>query len=607
MKKFKTLLIGLLAIGGITSARAENINFQITIDDASHVSVYVGSEAYTLVNGTNDITAPEYASVSISAISPWAIEKVYEATSDYTQVEKCTSTSLYPYGGEHYQITTYNLDDARTATATINIDDPTKVNAMRGGTYERVSFENTTNTYKFDPKTESVLTVSSSDYSVPLYEVKVDGTPVNSSYGTYYVNLTNGCTVDITANVPDKDVTVTFVYGENSKGCISSVSINEESYEDFSADTQSITMKAGQKITLRTNSDFGMDAFKVNGQSTYFYDGYNQLIMDDTEFTFEAHPYGKISVTISVEDPSTIIVGKGAYNISYCSEILTLQSGDNEVELSENNSIICWGAAAGCYIEEVEVDGILQGTYDTYATLVNGSTVKFKSGKIVMDKTAVMWIDNKEAVDTYFNLQGQDRNSIPVESGYNVIPFYEGMIPMDLSWYSENNPVVGKVYINNMQARPQYEDGTSYSLYIEDGDVVKVFFAAEPVECNVTFEVDENVTLSATTDRITPVADLTAALTVFAGTEVALSHMTDDEITVKVNDTELTPGEDGLYTFTVTGPTTVKATPGEQDGIREISSQANGTTAVFDLQGRRVSTPVKGGIYIVNGHKTLVK
>ncbi len=42
-------------------------------------------------------------------------------------------------------------------------------------------------------------------------------------------------------------------------------------------------------------------------------------------------------------------------------------------------------------------------------------------------------------------------------------------------------------------------------------------------------------------------------------------------------------------------------------GIREITADANGSTVVYDLQGRRVAKTAKGGLYIVNGVKTLVK
>lgn len=45
----------------------------------------------------------------------------------------------------------------------------------------------------------------------------------------------------------------------------------------------------------------------------------------------------------------------------------------------------------------------------------------------------------------------------------------------------------------------------------------------------------------------------------------------------------------------------------ETTGIREISAAENGKTVVYDLQGRRVAKTAKGGLYIVNGVKTLVK
>ncbi len=607
MKKITSLLAGLFLMSGMT-AWADPINIKVSVDDPEHVTVTSAGATISFDESTNvyDINVEQYSTVRIAGVEPWAIKQLTNETQNYSMASNVKSYDIYAsVDGNEFSVTTYNPDETRTATATITVDNAAKVRAMRGGTYEYLTFADGVNTYKFDPATESTLMLGSADYSKPLYEVKLNGEVKTSNYGQYELQLIDGCSVDITAEVPDIDVTITFVYGENAAGAISSVTIDGITVEDFTAETTSLAMKAGQTLVINGSNDFKIDEFSVNGTVTYFYGSYQQTIMEDTEFAVQAHPYGKIKATVIVEDPSTIRLGKG-YNIDYGAEPITLNPGETEIELSENNSMICWGAASGCFIESVEIDGILQGTYTTNASLREGSVVKFTSGKIVMDQTMIFWIDNKDAADTYFSLQSNDRQQIEIQNGYNEIPFYSGMLPIGLSWHS-NQPVVGQVFVNGIMTSPMYEGSNSYSFDARDKDVVKVFFAAEPVECAVAFDIAEGITLSAKADRITEVSDLTAPLTVFAGTEIAMLVEADKEFTLTAGETELTPDEDGVYTLTVTEPLTIAATIKPQDGISEINSATNGHEAIYDLHGRRVAKVTKGGIYIVNGVKTIVK
>ena len=45
----------------------------------------------------------------------------------------------------------------------------------------------------------------------------------------------------------------------------------------------------------------------------------------------------------------------------------------------------------------------------------------------------------------------------------------------------------------------------------------------------------------------------------------------------------------------------------DTDGIHEMIPDRTSPTVTYDLTGRRVSSPSKGGIYIVNGKKMIVK
>lgn len=601
MKKLTAVLTCLLILCGLSSHAQEKVNVRLNIDDATHVTVSVEGETLTLNSGENNVQVDNYASIVISPVAPWALKEVFNNASGYPMSIYGTCT-VYASEGADFTVTTYDIEATRTASATISVDDASQVRIQRSSDYTTVTLENGDNTFKFNPETEAQIKIASSNYGA-LYEVLLDGEPVEASYATYIVNLTDGCTVKITAIVPDKDVTVSITYGENAEGAISGASVNSEAVSGF--DGKTVAMKAGQQLKLEFSDAYKLESFSVNGTATQVYSYWEQTIMNDTEIHIEARPYDKVHATVIIETPEAITFGSGYNTSAYNFKAIELTGTETAIEVPETNTQVCWSAKSGYYIEKVEVNGQTLESYYEQTYVSEGDVIKFHVGKISYDKTLIVWIDKKEIADQYFSLSGYDRSEITITNGYNEVTFHNGMLPLGLAWHTEN-PIVGKVYYNGLQMRPLYEESDNYAIHAEDGDVVKIFFAAEPVECAVTFEVEEGLSFSAKADRVTAVEDLSAPLTVFAGTELALLHASDDEITVTANETELTPGEDGLYNLTVTEPTVIKAAAKDQDGIREVSAAEGTEGAIFDLQGRRVGKSAKG-LLIINGKKTLVR
>lgn len=603
---YETTIMDDTKIAFIANYEDNSVTINVDIDDASHVTARNTStdETIDLVTGNNAIKADRWQTIEFAGVAPWAIKEVINTDTNQPEYLSSGKWSKYINGAGNYTLTTYDIEASRTATATVNVDNASKVLFRRSADYSIIALADGVNTIKFNPETETEFVVMPSG-SAPLWEVTFNGEPMTASYGTYYLNFTDGCTVDITANIPDKDVTVTFEYNEGGEGCVGDVKVDGTGVENF--DGKILNMKAGQQLSITQHSDFKIDAFAVNGESTYFYNPYTATVMDNMTISFTAHELAKIKATVIVDDPAHVIVAKGGYSIENGATPLELTAGENEIEVSEANPIICWKAVNGCYISEVKIGENVQSEYTNYATIKEGDVVTFTTGEIVMDQSAIFWIDNKAAAASYFNLQGTDNNrtAIDVATGYNRIAFYEGMLPLGLSWYGEE-ATVGKVYINGLQVSPQYQGSTTYELFIEDGDVVKLFLATEPVDCTVTFDIEEGIELSAITDGITEVADLSKPLTVFAGTSLDLTKLSEEEIDLKVNGQEVTPGEEGYATIFVTGPTTVEASVKEQNAISEIGVDGSEADAIYDLQGRRLNKAGKG-IYIINGKQTLRK
>lgn len=614
MKKFRTMLCAAAAaIFGLAANAQEpaKVNFTLDIDDASHVKVYVNYAEYTVQTGANPITVDEYTQVQIEGVSPWEVKSVADAASgtamgDIYQGTWSQNINSYDYPGKTLKVVTYNPDDARTGSFTVNVDNASMVQFMRMNGYRMIELKDGENTIKFDPATETLYGISPINYQVPLYQVKV-GDEVKEPQGSRYeITVKEGDIVDITAVIPPTPVTCTFTFdGEDIEGCISSLTANGETVEIVDGKA---TVLAGQTLVINFSNGYAIDEFKVNGSTTYTYgSSYQQVIMADTEFSIKAHAYAKIAAKVNISDPAAITLYRG---YSYDNNVIELTAGENTIEVFENNSIISWQCNTGYLLNSVDVNGTALSSYDTYYTVAANDVITFNVDKLVLDQKAQIWINNREAAATHFNLENSNRNQYTISTGYNEVEFIASWSPFLLNWY-DSGITTCAVYLNNAAVTHNYADNGAtpasgnYTLNIANGDVVKIFLNEEPVECSVTFTVAEGAAATVVADRIAPVEDLTAAYTCFKGTELTITPA--DGSIVKVGENQIQPDENGICTLTVNDPATAIAVEADPKmAISEISATANGAAAAYDLQGRRVLRPAKG-LYIINGKKTLVK
>lgn len=603
----KLAALGLLLAGSLT-ANAINVTFRVS--DADAVLMDINGTVTTLQAGNNSFNLDEYTYATFSGVSPYIITGVTNSSGTPESIYGgMWYKSIYSSDeGQVYTISVKDLDETRTASCTVKVDDPSLVDATLAGTNSPVSFTEGSNTLKFDPTTETTLTLSSTNYQKPLYKVTLDGVDVPSDGGSFNVPLTQGCVIDITAKIPAVPVNVTFTYSDEGLGALSSVAVEGQTVTDFNG--TSLSMKAGQSLVLKPNSLYNITGFKINDETISWTGGYDYTIgcvTGDTQIYIEAHPYGTVNATLNVSDPNQITVYRG---YSYQNDVMTLTGTSNAIQMPENNAMISWEVANGCYIESVKVDG--SDYSGNYLTITEGMVIDIVTKAIVMDKTAQVWIDDRSKIVNYFSLQTNTHEDLgeSIKSGYNELKFYSGYVPFLLTWYTENT-VVGKVYINDELQSPMYEGSNNYQLNLENLDIVKIFYAAEPVNCTVNFTVEDDLDPQVMRDVIRDVTDLTQPLNCFAGTQIDINKATQ-AFDVKVNDQALTPLVDtGNYRFNVTEPQTdVVISKKSTIGIGNIDAEGNVSAPVYNLQGVKVSDTLEGlpaGIYITAGKKVMVK
>ena len=333
----KLAALGLLLAGSLT-ANAINVTFRVS--DADAVLMDINGTVTTLQAGNNSFNLDEYTYATFSGVSPYIITGVTNSSGTPESIYGgMWYKSIYSSDeGQVYTISVKNLDETRTASCTVKVDDPSLVDATLSGTNSPVSFTEGSNTLKFDPTTETTLTLSSTNYQKPLYKVTLDGVDVPSDGGSFNVPLTQGCVIDITAKIPAVPVNVTFTYSDEGLGALSSVAVEGQTVTDFNG--TSLSMKAGQSLVLKPNSLYNITGFKINDETISWTGGYDYTIgcvTGDTQIYIEAHPYGTVNATLNVSDPNQITVYRG---YSYQNDVMTLTGTSNAIQMPENNAMI---------------------------------------------------------------------------------------------------------------------------------------------------------------------------------------------------------------------------------------------------------------------------
>ena len=594
----------------------------LVVDNPDAITVEVGGlyggaapRMVDLVEGNNLIELPSsYSYIQINNVDPYLITSIVKNGSSNETVSQGKSCRLTFWDQSivaTYEITTKNMDEARTASFTLIADDPSLFTAQLTGTYTTLELVEGENTVMYDPEVEKGLEISAKNSTTkPIYKVTLDGEEVTKGYSSYNVTLSQDCVVEVTAIIPPVPVTVTFNYAtEESFGSISSVKVDGETVEDF--DGHTVNMKAGQQITINGSSMYKYNSFKVDGNTQYITGSYpyTGLVLNDVVVAVDASKYASFNITVKVTDPSQLKLYRG---YSYNNDRIELTSTENTIEVFENNTTISWEKEAGCEILSVKVNGEPFSGYGQNTRVEEGTVLEFETKAIELDKTAVLWVDDAAKAES-FSLTASDNTvifggSIAAATGYNEFVFNSGWNDFTLSFTGTD--LVNKVYVNGEAV--EEEEGVRM-LNLADNAVVKVFLAEEPVSCDVKFEVADDVKdLTVTHDVIlvdNDIETISKGYSCFNGTEFKVAEG-EVKLQVSVNGENIT-AEEGNFVFVVTQPeTVVKVSENIGDSVEAITDAAAAPTAVFNLHGVKVSDTtdnLPAGLYIVAGKKVVVK
>lgn len=615
MKKFYLFLIMLLSV--IAPQAADAFSITLNVDDASRINVFLNGYQ-DLVNGDNvfEVKDGDFLSINTKQ-NDIAIKSVFNGDKELKLESFSTfrvKLSESEHTGAKFVVKTATLDEMRTASCKVTVDDASKVTLFLPGTYSTLLLKDGENDVKFIPGTESVFTVKPASYETPLYKVTHNSVAAEADWGSYTLkNVANGDVIDIQANYPDIDCAVKFNVNTEGKGFIKSVTVNGNEVTNYLDDN--FTVKCGSHISITRNSeDYKLESFKVNGEDKtddFYEESYDFFVTDATTFDITAKKYATFKATVDIDDVSHATVYKG---YSYYDDAFDMKNGKNEIEVSEKQPLISLVAKDGYYFTSV-TDGTTeytdQSTSEINVDVTDGMVLKVVTAAIVRDKKALVYVDDKSATSSLVFSRG-DNKRIEISTGYNELEFYKGDNPFSVNVYASTK----KVYKNDVAVDPTYSYGSYYNFNLADGDVVKMFFTKTPATVKADITANGGAeNLSIVKDRIQPVADFSAGISCLEDTELAFAAKEGYSIkTLTVDGTAATAEADGTYKVVVKADANIVVDLQTASGISSVTNaDANRTANVYNANGVLVlknATPeqtakLAKGLYIINGKKVV--
>lgn len=612
MRKNYFFLIILFVI--FASFKASAFNITVNVDDVSRVTLYLGSSKQALSNGDNVLDVKTGDRLYFSANTGYVLKSVMNGDKAET-ISSLTSCMIgldeATHTGAKWVVTSCLLDDVRTASCKVTVDDASKVTLGFSGTYTTFPLVNGENDVKFVPEVESPFVISAKDNSTSLYSVKKNSEEVQPKYGSYRVDVANGDKIEIQANYPDVDYSVKFNLSEKAAGFITKLTVNGTEVTNYM--DNNFTVKAGSQVYVEGNiNDYTLESFKVNGTSVDFYGNYTFMVTGPTTVDIVARKFGNLKAVFDIDDASHVEVYKG---YSYYGNSVTVTNGKNTIEVPESTPVIAVKAKDGYMLVSVS-DGTTDyverdGNTEVNVKVTDGMNVTVKTAELVRDKSTVVYVEDA-SVPSFMRFMRKDYTTINLVTGYNLIPFNDGDLPFTTSFYGVSTL---NVYKNDELVEPKYAGATQYTLEVADKDVLKFFFTKTPAKVNATITVDgEAENLTVMKDQLKEVTDFTSPIPCLEGSEFVFSVAEKSFVkSLTVNGTPVQPQEDKTYKVVVTADCNIKVELGVASGINDVTAAVRDTNDVYRIDGvlilknasRSEVENLGRGIYIINGKKVI--
>lgn len=600
----------------ICTLTANAITVTVKVDNPEAVTISANYVTLPTVEKTNVLDVAEYSPISITGKEGYRLMKVTNGAGTPVGNLYASSNNWYNYiysnnEGDEYVVTTMSNKDYRNASCTVQVDVAANVVIRRSNTGEIVNDlkDNEEVVVRYNSQQELPLEIMSANGN-PLYQVLLNGTPVQAIGSSYNVTPANGDKIVVESKFPDKDCIVKFEYAnEGTEGFVTGVFSDSNPVENYNAE-EGFVVKAGTRLSFNANiADYKFNAMTVGSEPVYYFSGsYSTYVTDNITITVDVQKYKEVTATLNVNDKDGISLLDNMYDTNSAK---ALESESTVLVRSENSSTIFIMVNNGYYVNSITANGNdMSSTYNSFykcysITLTDGMVIDVDVAPIVRDQKAVVYMSRKPSSLTYFNFALSDRTQITFEQGYNELLFCEADGPFSWSWY--DNGYVGEVYLNDVKQTPNYEGTANYdNRTLSNGDVLKIYVGETDVPMyKVSFTSTQADGLYTVTKDIYTAVESpeSSEMSVLKGSRISIQPVAGKSISVSAGDVEL-EAVDGVFTYDVNSDVVFSVT--NTTGLEVIGGETS-EREVYNLQGIRMTGKLRPGMYIVNGKTTIVR
>lgn len=483
MKRFlHFIFLCVLTVAGVqateyrmTVDNVENVEFDVNntvvtpTTDGDYYKIDMGSERYLRVIAKQGIL---FKSVDIEDTYDNSTRSVLGAVDILNDGRYYIDLSSSFPEDEIFHIKTSAAGDARSASCTVNIDNPERAIVTRGG--EKIELQAGSNTVKFNPETENEIEIE--PVGKPLYRVS-KGEEVFTTDYRYRILIADGDVVDIVAAYPDEDCFVTFhVEGYGAEDFITGVDVDGKPV--FNWKDENFSVKCGSELAVYGNlNEYEVLSFMVNGETQMFTSKTTLLITESTSLSVSVQKYAVFAMIINIDSPEHIKVYRGHSNNN--DEFTGLKTGDNVIEVTRNTPIVSLIPADGYYINTLSVNNDNYDVEDLQiipvriGQLTDNDVITVTTAKFLRDKKASIILSNLAAAEGYFAAKRADMSVIEgLHEGTNELLFD---LRDNRFRFETGGPVEAHVFLNDVAMEPE-PGGFNYCPTLADGDVLKIIF-----------------------------------------------------------------------------------------------------------------------------------
>lgn len=478
MKKIAVFITMIAALALSAFTAHADVKLNIYIDNPEYVKVSVDYSETSVNKGMNTLTLDDYASVSIEN-RDWSKHWINHVWCDGESLVN-PGGSLYlnqynirDYNGKTLVVESCTRDELRTASFMLKVDNPSRISNF--GINGQISSYVSMKTFpagefcevRYSPEYNTSLSISANGPAP--YKVLVDGEEIpQSPYSVSINNLHQDMTVEIIANYPDEEATVTFDLKNDAKDYVKEFYIYGSAAENYSKTPVDISsgsakIPLGKQVVIGhvTNyRDFTLAEYKAGSYTTTSTSETAQFyVTSDVTVSIDASYSPAFNVTIDIDNPDAILSKRN----SYSKDVLELSEGENTVAVHETNKDLSFKAKPGYKVESVTKNGEpvsagWDGSYSIYGYNVSeGDKYVVTSSKLPVFDT---WITIDEPanviVKRYVNSSDFQPVTLEMKKGRNKIECAEGEINSSIYVYPAEGCWINSVNLNGDNQTADY-------------------------------------------------------------------------------------------------------------------------------------------------------